>query len=209
MSEMLKSLDCQEKQSILESSYHTTIEQGGSLTFLLKDSPDGTHDAQIAEKVTERMQHLTILHSQIQPLVTKNVTIETVNTEKTQIQEDESTGNGDQLTDPPQLQVTGNGDQLTDPPQLQVTEDAFEDDIVFSNESYPTTQDETSETTPIKGHGTSLEEVESITTLVYNMSHYLLEYNYPVSFNRYLRIFQSLLCISCIFTKYFHRNKTK
>lgn len=71
MSEMLKSNQFLEKQSALESTYQGTIEQGTSLVMLLKNSPDGTHDSQIAEKVSSRMKHLTNLHHQIQPLISK------------------------------------------------------------------------------------------------------------------------------------------
>ena len=70
MSEMVKSTDFQEKQSALQSSYHLTVDQGKRLVVLLKDSPDGSQDSQIADKVAARMKHLTDLYQQIQPLIT-------------------------------------------------------------------------------------------------------------------------------------------
>ncbi len=69
MSEMVKSTDFQEKQSALQSSYHLTVDQGKRLVVLLRDSPDGSQDSQIADKVAARMKHLTDLYQQIQPLI--------------------------------------------------------------------------------------------------------------------------------------------
>lgn len=69
MSEALKLGQFQENLPVFKSAYHSTIQQGNSLVSLLKDSPDGTHDSLIVDRVSDRMKQLTNLHHQCRPLV--------------------------------------------------------------------------------------------------------------------------------------------
>lgn len=153
MSEMLKSAQFLEKQPTLESAYQSTIEQGTSLNTLLKSSPDGTHDSQIAEKVTERMKHLTNLHRQIQPLIGKAGSKERVTPSI------EKSYKGSQTSEQDVVSERSSVEGVTPKPLSTEFVDAFEDEVFE-------TQPEIAST--VKGN---FQETEALINVVSCHSH--------------------------------------
>ena len=71
MSDMLKSSILPANEAALESTYQTTISQGNRLVELLRNSPGGSQDSTIAEEANDKVELLSNLHEEIQPLLAR------------------------------------------------------------------------------------------------------------------------------------------
>ncbi len=182
---MLKSLNCHEKHLVLESAYQTTIKQGESLIVKLKDSPDGTHDSQLADRVNERIQHLANLHCKIQPLLVatpkapNNITTD---------------NNGATVVETQTSIFTKPGDsQLTDAQfEVAVVQDTFEQESILSDQSSSNIKDVSSESSPVKSDEATFEEIERIATQVCSSITIVSVSLLYHAVNRYFKIFQKL-----------------